>query len=128
MASGGRRPSSALRASLRASSFARTVFIAGEPAAMFGVVELANGDAIPWALTTDVCDRYPVAFFKTSRHVLAALQQIFPRLFQFVDARYYAAVDWLERLGFQVAQKPEPFGFARLPFYRVEYPQPCVNQ
>jgi hypothetical protein len=118
MASGGYRPAQALRRALRSSEVARTAFVGGEPLMVFGVAA-GNGFAIPWALTTDVVDKHPMAFWRVSTVALAALREVYPVMVQMVDARHQRSLDWLERLGFQVAKEPEPFGKLKLPFHRV---------
>lgn len=116
LASGGFGPADALRASLAASVFARTAFINGEAAAMFGVVEA--GVAIPWLLTTDTVCRYPLTFWKASKVIFREMREAWPDMLQQIDARYASALSWARRLGFSVAE-PQPFGESGLPFRRI---------
>lgn len=116
-ASGGNRPAQSLRKSLALSLFARTAFIDGEAAAMFGV-RVVGDVAIPWLLTTDTVDRHPLEFYRAAKLIAAALRARFPRMLQMVDARHPAALSFVERLGFEVGAA-EPFGLEQLPFHRV---------
>lgn len=116
-ASGGFSPMAALHESLRLSEFARTVFIAGEPAAMLGVAIVGN-QAVPWLLTTDAVDRYPCAFYRAAKTVLATIAQVYGELVQFVDARYPQALRFVEQLGFEVLPAI-PFGAEQRPFHPI---------
>lgn len=118
LASGGYRPAQALRAALRVSEVARTAFVGGEPMMMFGVAP-ARDFAIPWTLTTDAADRYPVAFWRTSKVALAALRELYPVMVQAIDARHARSLAWVAHLGFHVDEEPQPFGKSGLPFHRV---------
>lgn len=119
LASGGYTPADAIRASLAISSFARTAFIDGEAAAIFGIVERADGVAIPWLLTTYTVDRFPLTFWKASKVIVRALLEAWPNMLQAVDVRYTGALSWARRLGFTV-REPEPFGEHGLPFSQIE--------
>lgn len=109
----GLGPLAVLRASVALSDSARTLLIDDVPAAVFGVT---HGHR-PWALTAEVVDRHPVAFFKASKRLLADMLRRYPRLEQCVDARYERAVAWLAALGFTIATDPHPC--PTLPFYAV---------
>lgn len=123
LASGGFSPEAALERALGISEIARTVFVDGEPLAMFGVVALAP--AIPWVLTTTAVDRYQFTFWKASKAILLELREAYPIMVQMVDARYAAALRWAKCLGFVVGEL-EPFGRAGLPFRRIQIGGACV--
>lgn len=84
---------------------------------MFGVL-VEEGIAIPWLLTTTTVDRYPLAFWRASKHVIAQLREVFPFLVQQVDGRYSQALRWAARLGFEVCGA-QPFGVDKLPFHPI---------
>lgn len=119
-ASGGFRPAPALRRALQVSQLARTVFIDGEAAFMFGVSTLEPDSdwAVPWLLSTDTVDRYPVAFLRATKALLAEVLERYPQLVQFVDTRYTQSLAWVERLGFKVGAAM-PFGFAGRDFHPI---------
>lgn len=117
LASEGLGPHAALARNIKMGEFARTVFINGEPAAMFGIVPYGQA-WVPWLLTTDVVDKFPLSFWRASKHILAELLKAYPVLVQNIDARYIRALHWAERLGFKVFP-PEPFGQAGMPFHLV---------
>lgn len=119
-ASGGFDPESALVSALAHSEFARVAYIRGEVAAMFGVARVpCMHAAIPWLLTTDTVDRYPLTFYRASKIVFKELRQAYPDLVQYVDARYGSAMSFVRRLGFDVAEKSMPFGKQGKPFHRI---------
>jgi hypothetical protein len=119
LASAGFDPETAIREALKISEFARTAYIHGEPAAIFGVVRDDECPwAVPWLLTTDVVETYPLTFWKASKSVLHTLRKAYPDLLQFVDARHEQAMRWAKRLGFHVEQ-PIPWGLAGLPFCQI---------
>lgn len=117
LASGGFRPAQALRACLRRSEVARTVFVGDEALAMFGVIA---GDPVstPWLLTTTAVDRYPMAFWRASKLVVPELRALYPLMAQAIDVRYTRAVSWARRLGFAVGE-PVAYGMAGLPFHPI---------
>ncbi|KAF0146559.1 MAG: hypothetical protein FD153_100, partial [Rhodospirillaceae bacterium] len=69
-ASGHFTPEEALRRSLALSTHAWTIFIEGDPLAMWGVapLNLLAGVGAPWLLSTDAVDRYPRTFLRHCRY------------------------------------------------------------
>lgn len=117
-ASDGLRPAQAIRASMRGSDFSRTLFIHGECAAIFGV-KLQDGVGVPWVLTTTVVDRFPIAFWKASKHVLGELAQKYGVLAQCIDWRHAQALRWVKRLGMAVDESPHRCGPEGALFHHV---------
>lgn len=106
------------RISLRESLYARTVFVDGEMAAMFGLGgSFISRDGQPWLLTTPAIERVPFAFARVGRQLVAEMLTHKPFLWNYVTAEYHAAVRLLEILGFTV-DDPRPFGPAGVPFRR----------
>ncbi len=135
LASGGFTPLEAVEVSVRGSSHAATLLIDGRVACIFGVAPLTGGEpetalgrplvGSVWLLSTGVVDAYPKVFLSLSKRVLPQLLDIYPCLFQAVDARYTRALQWLERIGFEI-QDPLPYGHAGLPFHPVMLRRPHV--
>jgi hypothetical protein len=123
-ASGGYAPLEALEVAIawstRQHGGAWAGRIDGELAALFGIGRrtLLSRVGIPWLLTGPAVERYPVAFVRACRSVLATWAEDFDELEQFVDARYGEALRWAARLGFVVGPE-EPFGPQHLPFRRI---------
>lgn len=109
MASNGYTPIGACLAALGVSSYARTLLIDGEVAAMWGVApaNVLTGLGSAWLLTTDIIDRHRRLFVRLSRLEVKRLLQMYSTIFQFVDARYRAALRWAEAIGFTVGP-PHP--------------------
>lgn len=122
-ASDGLDPLEALLVALEWSDpgTAQAALVDGQLMAVCGVVRGSlgeNGVAYPWLLTTPVVDRHRAAFLRASRAVLAGWAATYPRLEQYIDARYLQALRWADWLGFQV-DLPAPYGVAGLPFCRI---------
>lgn len=117
LASDGLRPSACLRRNLQASEFARTAFVDDEALAMLGVVLAEGGEvAVPWMLTTDAVERWPMAFWRACKDGLRQMREHYPVLVQFIDARHERALSWARRLGFE-QHEAVPHGFAKRPFH-----------
>jgi hypothetical protein len=97
---------------------------------MFGVLGAGTalgGVAVPWLLTTEVVDKYPVMFFKVAKMVISDLLVHYPVMMNMIDARHKKALAWATKMGWQV-DPPIPFGVARLPFCRVTIRRsPCAS-
>jgi hypothetical protein len=117
-ASSHHEPEEALLIGYRTSSVCRTALWRGEPVAMFGLVPetLLGGRAVVWLLGTDGVQRMGHCFARLSRWAIREMLQVYPLLFNYVDARYKASVDWLRWCGADV-REPEPHGLDRLPFH-----------
>lgn len=117
MASHGFSSKDALLVSMSVSLISKTLLVDGKVAAVFGLAPLEADPRVgqPWLLTSEIITRMPGEFFRLSRLVISEFLAVFPILKQQVDARYGAALRWLERLGF-VLGEPAPFGPAGLPF------------
>jgi hypothetical protein len=91
----------------------------GELLCLFGAVPLTMlaDTAIPWLVGTDALGRYPSALERGARGYLAAVQQQYPRLVNYVDARNLPSLRWLARVGFSI-DPALPFGYEKRPFHR----------
>lgn len=114
-------PDQALRGSLALSVQAGAGVIGGRVECLFGVAP-DPGDrqaGIVWLLGSPALETAPVGVLRHSRAVVAGWQQMFPRLWNRVDARNGVSLRWLRWLGFQVAPAM-PFGPDGMPFHHVE--------
>jgi len=116
-------PERALVDSIVLSRESWTAWFDGEVACMFGIRDhplstVALRIGIPWLLTGVVIERYPVAFVRGSRAVLAHFLESYDLLVQEVDGRYCRALRWLERAGFAV-YPARPLGVEGRPFHQV---------
>lgn len=95
----------ALQEALKQSTKSWAVLFDDQVAAMVGIHVRPDGfgaASLVWALTGQVVDRARLTFIRTSRAMLAKLAEHWAPLVNIVDARYQAALDWLEVLGFSI--------------------------
>lgn len=89
----------------------------GEPFVMWGVnpTTVLAPTALPWALGTELTRKYATWFLRESKNQVERMNDLYPILLNWVDARHEVTLRWVKRLGFSVAQ-PEPFGYENKPF------------
>lgn len=90
----------------------------GELLCLFGAapVNMMGDTAVPWLIGTNALGRYARALKEGAAGYLGAIQQQYPRLWNYVDARNLPSIRWLKRMGF-VIEAPEAFGHEGLPFH-----------
>ena len=110
----------ALERAVRMSDYAVVSFIDGEPVGIWGVAHtsLLSGEAVPWALTTDVADRKPKAFYRECKRVIKTMRAFHGTLDNYVDGRHRKALRWAERLGFKIGVSV-PVGKDGTPFHKI---------
>ncbi len=86
-------------------------YFGDELACIWGVSEpsVIHRRASAWLLTSQVVERYPVAFWKLCLRELPRLLERFGALWNFMDVRHTKAIRWAERLGFEL-DDPAPYG------------------
>lgn len=101
-----RTPLEGLMESLEESDFAISVFINGELAYIFGGLLPTPYDDIGviWGLGGNVCNRYPMTFYRFGRRVLDIFLDICPHWFNRCDAGYSKSIKWLEKMGFEIGE------------------------
>jgi hypothetical protein len=125
----GVTPDECMRGGMEHSRRSFILFIAGEPAAMFGCVEHVT-HGVPWSVVGTIVDRYPLPFLRTSRAYINSLPMFLENA---VDVRNVKTIQWLRWLGFTI-EKPRPMGLMGEPFHRfwraslvAEKEQLCVG-
>lgn len=100
-ASSGLPPLECIQRSLEWSTYARTLLLHGQVAAIYGLGPAPGQEhtGIAWAITSNVVSRHPKLFAQASREILAELLYRHPVLINAVDVRYAAAIRWLTWLG-----------------------------
>lgn len=72
----------------------------------------------PWAVFANDIDKHKVSLIKISRNWMDyLLSGVFNSLENWVDARNTRAIDYIRAIGFTVSEKPQPYGYEKLPFY-----------
>ena len=87
-------PRRAIETGLIVSPDAQTALFDGVPACVFGVNpgSMLGGSAVPWMIGTTLLERYPLAFLRRTRPVVAEWAARYTSLRNHVDARNTAAV------------------------------------
>ncbi len=119
LAAAGLGPYEALEKSLEASRYAWTVLEAEKPVAMFGVAEQSIVSPVgrPWLLGAEGFSRAGKGIVRYSRQIIRTLLELYPRLENYVDARYEKSVRWLRWCGFTL-DPPAPYGPQGMLFHR----------
>lgn len=120
-------PEQALEDGFRSSLRCWTGLVNTEAVCIVGVApgSLLTGVGIPWMLCTPRLSRAVRPMLRLSRPVVDTMQDFFPVLVNFVDARNTDTIGWLRALGFTV-EEPAPFGPDRMPFHRFVREKPDV--
>ena len=121
VAASGVTPQRAVWRSYRRSTYAKTVLVDGEVAAMWGLCgNPFSRIGYPWLLTSPAAERAQTAFLRVGRAEVAFMLSLCPELRGYVDASYAKALRLLEAFGFDLSEE-FPFGPNRLPFrqYRM---------
>lgn len=114
-------PLIALSRGFHHSEVARTVcqLHDDEIVAMYGVVRME--DTVPtgaaWCLGSDGIARNGLEFAIRSEEHLNELQETYPLLFNYVDARNELHIRWLQWSGFQFINRHDNYGHEQRPFY-----------
>ena len=120
-AHGGTSGLFALKRGYSRSKIAKTICVerTDEVVAMYGVVcidpVLPSGGA--WLLGSDQLTRHGMTFARHCVRYIETLQDQFPVLFNYVDARNTLHIRWLKWSGFNFIQRHEQFGYEQRPFY-----------
>lgn len=112
-------PRHALEKGVASAVFARTGLVGDRPVCIFGVSpgSLLTGIGVPWMLATPGLLRAQRPFLRLSRPLVDAMNDIFPTLVNYVDARNLDSICWLRSLGFTI-DEAAPHGVEGLPFHR----------
>ena len=98
----GRTPAEGLERSVNVSDMAVTCVIDGRPQAMLGVAALSLIDdtGSPWLLGTTELRRHARLFVTAAPPLIAAMQERYSRLTNYVHADNRVSIRWLGKLGF----------------------------
>jgi hypothetical protein len=104
-------PEQALRESLTASPFARTILLDGEPVGMFGIGadNPISTFGVPWMLGTDAMVTERRQFLFKGRPYMDLLATQYTSLSNYVPVTNTHAVQWLKWMGFTV-EEPKAIG------------------
>lgn len=118
-AASGEDADRALQLGFQLSELCYVGLLDDRPVTCFGArrTSMVSDRGIVWLLGTDELVRVKRTFVKQSMGYVDILSNAFPVLENWVDIRNEFSIKWLRWCGFQFAEKPEPFGKFKLPFY-----------
>lgn len=93
-----------------------TLFIAGDPAGMFGLMDFGAYDVL-WGVFTRTIDQHPLAFLRFTRKWMQARTR---PIRGYVDVRNVRAVQWFSWLGFTLSE-PVTYGLKGELFRRIDW-------
>lgn len=105
MASHGLQPLPALLACLDYSDEAWAALHEGEVAYMWGLKDTSAGgvsSAAVWLLTSNLVERFPLAFIKHGRREIPRLLEDKQYVWNLIHAEHKQALGWAARVGFEV--------------------------
>lgn len=120
-ASHGHSPEQALKASLAWSPLVWTCFVHDEPAFMWGVGatnSVLGRTGAPWLLATEAIRGVERQFSSQSRSYVQRMQDLFPRLENYVHKDNIRSRRWLAWCGFHIEPEPQAYGVNGELFYR----------
>lgn len=114
----GRDPKSSIRYAYKTALVNKTALVDGKVAAMWGVGGTILGyTGIPWLLTSNLVEKYPLFFTSLYRKEVKEMLGRFSRLENFVLASYDKSVRLLSISGFNL-DEPTPVGPNGVPYRR----------
>lgn len=120
LAASGLTPLEALHRGYEMSADPRTVMLANDPIAIFGVVPFPypqHDRGVPWLLGSDVILEHWFSFARGSVREFETLRRPYRLLTNRIDARNELPMRWLRFLGFDLLETA-PYGVSGLPFTR----------
>ena len=123
-ATSGQSPKTALLSSVMCSDQLICYFATDELLGIGGVGLEPNGEGIPWFLRTNYFNSWKKknkrSFLKSSRSWIKHMGEIYPAMYNYVDARNKESITWLKHLGFRLTNTIDNYGFLRIPFIKFE--------
>ena len=127
-AASGESPLEALTGGVRASTYSWAVCDDTGPFALFGVSPFVGDVGSPWMLATDRVKFHKRIFIEDAPHYIQLMQDRYPILLNYVDARHIDSLRWLRRMGFRFTGFSPTYGFERRPFFQFSKVSPCAHQ
>lgn len=120
LASCGMDANAVLKLGVKCSELCWIALVDDEPTVCFGArrVSALSDKGVPWLLATEGVYRVTKTFVKCSRGYVDLMASAMPVLENWIDARNTLSIRWLKWCGFTMAEKPEPFGYQKLPFFK----------
>lgn len=94
-----------------------SAIVDGEVACIWGVQITGMTGARIWLVTSEIVEKKYILFLRESRKFVDAALRAYHNLHCYVDSRFDKSIQWLEWLGFEIADKMD---FANMTLYRYE--------
>lgn len=112
----GKFPLHALLHGFTHSDYLKAGCVNGQPINIFGTVPVLEGTALVWMVGTDGILDVSTRFLRESRKYADEMQENYPLLWNFVDAKNTVHHRWLQWLGFTLIRKIK-YGVLQGDFY-----------
>ncbi|ACT50714.1 hypothetical protein [Methylovorus sp. MP688] len=103
----GKQPLESLLDSFEVSAYGWSLKTAsGQLIALLGLVPVPNQkrQAIPWIVGTDSFYADTQSVLKDCREIVKAMLTLYPRLYNFIDARHEEGIGLVQKLGFKLGE------------------------
>lgn len=112
----------ALKLSLDNSNISFTVELNNEPIMMFGVSSesVLSSSAIIWMLSSDKINNIRIKFIRQNINFIKYLLNIYPVMYNYVDARNKKSIQWLKYLGAKI-EEAKPYGIEKMMFHKFYF-------
>lgn len=113
-------PEKALVVCYANATFAHTLLRNDTPIAMFGLIQDPDDElkALIYFLGSDEIEKAKKSFMVACRVFVKGMLEIYPTLYNYVDARYLKSVRWLKHLGAEISP-PMPKGLDGVMFHEL---------
>jgi len=121
-ASHGLSPKTAVLSSVSTSDRIVCYFANDRLLAIGGVAVTQDGSGSPWLLSTNYLNDWKHknlrTFLKCSKSWITEMNDIYPLLENYVDARNTDSITWLKHLGFSFPETIPDYGYSKIPFIK----------
>ncbi|MFW6341410.1 MAG: hypothetical protein ACOC00_00130 [Halothiobacillaceae bacterium] len=119
MLSTGREPMDCMADSFAVSRRTMAASVHGRPIAVFGIANaLDQPYGIPWGVSTDEADRYPMSILRLGRMWIDIVAPFYPALLNVVHRDNRRSLRYVRALGFTIGDA-EPFGPSGAMFHQI---------
>ena len=123
-ATSGQSPKTALLSSVMCTDQLVCYFATEELLGIGGVGLEPDGNGIPWFLRTNYFHSWKQknlrSFLRSTKSWIEHMGEIYPAMYNYVDARNKESINWLKHLGFSLTNTVDNYGFLSVPFIKFE--------
>lgn len=119
LASNGMTPEQAIEFSAKYSARCEAIVVNGQVEAIWGYTEISPETAVPWMLSSEALVADARQLVVEGRRIIGGLKERYTMLYNYVDARNRASLEWLQAIGFSAKAMIPAFGIAKIPFIQM---------